>query len=185
MATSKYVKFQFPISQYYPEALQNYSERELRREYSRLRDVAQKRLGRLKQSEFAGSPTVKYNEGRFVKLSEVQNKQDLTHLLSDITRFLTASKGSVSGMKETRRKSIESLHDSGLTFVNENNFSEFTDFMEWLKDFYPHGYPSKALQVFEEAQEKRIDLETVKTNFDTYMENLDSYGEAILDEWDE
>ena len=44
---AKYVKFTFPISAYHPDALQNeYTERELRKEYARLRDIAQKRLKR-------------------------------------------------------------------------------------------------------------------------------------------
>ena len=48
---ARYTKFTFPISSYQPQALQEgFSEKELRREYSRLRSVARKRLER-----FAGT----------------------------------------------------------------------------------------------------------------------------------
>lgn len=184
--STKYVKFSFPISAYQPDALRSgYTERELRREYSRLRDVAQKRLGRLQRSEFAGSQTVKYNVGRFKKLSEIENQSELTHLLGDLARFLTASRGSVAGMRESRRKSVETLQESGLTFVTEKNFSIFADYMDWIKDFYPKGYPSKALRVVEQAMEKRLDPEQVKANFDYYMDNLDRTGSIVPSGWDE
>lgn len=187
MATSsKYIKFSFPISAYQPDALQSgYTVKELRREYSRLRDVAQKRLGRLERSEFAGSQTVKYNWGRFKKLSEITSAGELTHLLGDLARFLTASRGSVSGMREARRKSVETLQEGGLTFVTEKNFDVFTDFMDWLHDFYPHGYPSKAIRVLEQAMEKKLSIDNVKANFDRYMEQMEKTWTITPAGWDE
>lgn len=187
MATPvKYVKFSFPISAYQPDALRSgYTERELRREYSRLRDVAQKRLGRLQASEFAGSQTVKYNVGRFKKLKDIESQSELTHLLGDLARFLTATRGSVAGMREAQRKSIETLQEGGLGWINEKNFSQFADYMDWLHDFYPRGYPSKALRVFEQAMEKKLDPEVVKANFDQYLENVEKTGSITPAGWDE
>ena len=184
--STKYVQFSFPISAYQPDALRSgYTERELRREYSRLRDVAQKRLGRLLGSEFAGSQTVKYNVGRFKKLKDIEDTGELTHLLNDLARFLTASRGSVAGMREAQRKSIETLQDSGITWVNQSNYQQFADYMDWLHDFYPRGYPSKALRVFEQAMEKKLDPDQVKANFDLYMEQVEKSGQITPAGWDE
>ena len=183
---TKYVQFSFPISAYQPDALRSgYTEKELRREYSRLRDVAQKRLGRLQKSEFKSSQTVRYNVGRFKPLKEMSGTGELTHLLGDLARFLTASRGSVAGMRESQRKSIETLHESGIEWVTQENYQQFADYMDWLHDFYPREYPSKALRVFEQAIEKRLDPEEVKRNFDQYLEQVDKTGEIAPAGWDE
>lgn len=185
---AKYVNFTFPISAYHPDALQQeYSEKELRKEYARLRDIAQKRLKRLELSEFRDSQTVRYNKDRFIPTREISGIGELTHLLTDIARFLTASRSTVSGMKEYRKRSVENLHESGLTGITEKNFNRMTQILDWAEAFKEYD-PSELVRMMNAAAEAGIDFNTVLENLaELYEEwihtgSLDSFME---DAWDE
>ena len=186
--TGKYVQFAFPISAYHPEALQEgYTERELRREYSRLRDVAQKRLKRLGASEFRDTAAFRYNESRFIPTREISDKDELSHLLSDISKFLTASTSTVTGQKEYRRKSVESLQEGGLKSINEGNFKQMTDVLQWASAFKEYD-PSALVRMMNEAIEKGLDLDEVLYNLSDMYDawtNTGSLDAYINGEWDE
>ena len=60
----------------------------LRNEYSRLRSIAEKRLARLKASEFVDSQIVREFDGLFKTLKEMKAPFDLAYGLSNLRRFL-------------------------------------------------------------------------------------------------
>ena len=92
-----YTNFKFPISAYFPQALQEgYTEKELRKEYSRLRDVAQKSLKRMGQSEFRVTQTYLRNKDLYKPLKEIKSKTELVDLLSSVAQMLSAKGGSLS-----------------------------------------------------------------------------------------
>lgn len=171
---SRYVKFTFPISAYQPQALQEgYSEKELRREYSRLRSVARKRLERFRGSEFEDSNVYRYNKGKYVPLSQVSNKVELVHLLSDVARFLTAEAGSVSGQRAIRDKAIATWNEKGYTWVNKSNYSAFARFLEFSREFVGQPYMEKTAELFRRADDQGVPVEQIKNNFDWYWKNFD------------
>lgn len=171
---SRYTKFTFPISAYQPQALQEgYSEKELRREYSRLRSVARKRLERFEGSEFEDSNVYRYNKGKYVPLSQVSNKGELVHLLSDVARFLTAEAGSVSGQRAIRDKAIATWHDKGYTWINKSNYAAFARFLEFSREFVGQPYMEKAAELFRRADDQGVSVEQIKSNFEWYWKNFD------------
>ena len=171
---SRYTKFTFPISAYQPQALQEgYSEKELRREYSRLRSVARKRLERFEGSEFEDSNVYRYNKGKYVPLSQVSNKGELVHLLSDVARFLTAEAGSVSGQRVIRDKAIATWHDKGYTWINKSNYAAFARFLEFSREFVGQPYMEKAAELFRRADDQGVSVEQIKNNFEWYWKNFD------------
>ena len=187
--SSKYVKFSFPISAYQPDALQQgYSEKELRKEYSRLRDVAQKRIKRMGQTEWKRSQTYKYNVDRYKKVRDITSTSELTHLMSDMARFLTASRGGVQGLEINRQRILETMHTPKagspmFDFVNESNWWDWVDFIEWVKDFAGFSYDAgKVKDVFKQAQEEGWDLEKMKTEFRNYQANKPSEVPTNFDE---
>lgn len=172
---TRYIKFTFPISAYQPQALQEgYSEKELRREYSRLRSVARKRLERFAGSEFVDSNVYRYNKGKYVPLSQVSNKGELVHLLSDVARFLTAEGGSVSGQRALRDKAIATWHENGYTWLNKSNYAAFARFLEFSREFVGQPYMEKAAELFRRADDQGVPVEQIKRNFEWYWENFDS-----------
>lgn len=104
--------------------------REVRREYTRQRDIASKRLARLSNSEFADSEfTNKYQQG-FPKLSDIGgNKRELAHALADVNRFLNSKGSTIKGQTKMRDERIATLHAHGYDFVTKENYKEFTQLM--------------------------------------------------------
>lgn len=171
---ARYVKFTFPISAYHPQALlEGYSEKELRREYSRLRSVARKRLERFAGSEFEDSNVYRYNKGKYVPLSQVSNKGELVHLLSDVARFLTAEGGSVSGQRAIRAKAISTWNEKGYTWINKSNYAAFARFLEFAREFVGQPYMEKAAELFRQADDQGVPVEQIKSNFEWYWKNFD------------
>lgn len=111
-------------------------EKAMRKEYTRLRDIARKRLKRVESSEFKGFYS-EYNAGGFAKLSSftdkkhgIRDKGAFASELSKLSRFVSSPVSTVSGLREYRTKSIERLHKLGYDYINESNFKEFSDFMD-------------------------------------------------------
>lgn len=119
-------------SNYVPAKLNQMDEADLRREYSRLRDIAQKRLKRM-EAEWSWTESYKQNVYAFNKLSAIHDKRTLVHKLSQLSRFVTAQNGTASGLNRQRAKALATLHSHGYDFVTKENYREFTDFMEWAR----------------------------------------------------
>lgn len=153
----KPVTLSFPVFTYNPQGLQSYTERDLRREYSRLRSIARKRLERIGESEFQKSDIYKYNKARFKTLAEIKNPTELRHLLVDVSRFLLSERASVTGLRESRARSIEYFHEQGYTFINEQNYQDWRDFLRYVREMenYVYDYESE-LNAFQTAAEKGV-----------------------------
>lgn len=135
MAYKPYRNFKWNISTYYPGALAERSEKELRQEYARLRAVAQKSIQRLGKSEFAGGATYRNAAGRFPMTKSIKDKRDLVMALVDISRFLSAKSTSVSGLKEIRAEQVNTWQKQyKYDFVNAANYSAWVEFLEVMKD---------------------------------------------------
>lgn len=135
MPYKPYRNFKWPISTYYPGALAERSEKELRQEYSRLRAVAQKSIQRLGKSEFAGGATYRNAVGRFPTTTSIKDKRDLTMALVDLTKFVAAKGSSVSGLKEIRAEQVNTWNNEyEYEFVNISNYSAWVEFLEAMRD---------------------------------------------------
>lgn len=147
----------------------------VRKEYTRLRDIAQKRLKRFEAAGLTNTQAYRKNIKHYPLLKDIKSDYELAGRLSDLERFITAKAGSVSGQKEIRKKSIATLHDNDYTFVNEENFDDFTDFMESYRDqLYDMEYDSgDAADLFGVVVKQKIDPEKVKKDFDFWLENID------------
>ena len=91
------------IDHYNPQYLaNNYSPSEIRKEYSRVRAIAIKRLNRLAKAGFGETSVYKYNVFNTKKLSELTEKQ-IPLALSQLARFLDNPLSTVTGQKAQRK----------------------------------------------------------------------------------
>lgn len=136
-----YTKLSFAPEDYNPIVLKGkYTDRELRREYTRLRDIAVKRLKRIGQSEFSTSKTYIENVGRITpKLSTIGSASELARRLTDLARFVSSETSSVSGLRSKRKRAINALHDAGYDFVDASNLDDFIDFMDFNRSLKRGG----------------------------------------------
>ena len=113
----------------YQIALKRHTERELRQEYTRLRDIAQKRLGRIGQSEFAESQVYKNWAGRFPMTKTLKDPKMLALALADVANYVGGGM-TLRTMQQQRSRSLATLHEHGYEFVNKENYVKFGQFME-------------------------------------------------------
>lgn len=151
-----------------------WSEKDIRREYSRLRDIAHKRLQRLERSE-PESYAYKQNVGQYAPARELSTGE-IKDLLPDLARFITAKAGSVSGIRSIRKQTLETLHKRGYTFVNKKNLREFGDYMEQFrarKELHSIG-SVEAAEFYGWTVKHKIPIETVKENFSKWVEHREA-----------
>lgn len=159
---------------YTPENLVKLDEKDLRREYTRYRDIAQKRLKRLKNEGFGNSNIVNYFGGDVPKLKTLPDKESIAFGLAELKGFIEAKQSTVKGMrayiKEEREKAekidkrlgqvIDTLNrrfPMGDKF-NSDNVQEFFDFMnnEVTKNVEINSNSDRVAQLFKVAKSKGI-----------------------------
>lgn len=159
------------IEHYNPQFLvNNYSESKIRREYSRIRAIAVKRLTRLAKAGFGETSVYKYNVYNTKKLSELTEKQ-IPLALSQLARFIDNPLSTVTGQKAQRKQKIEKLRSYGYD-VTEKNFQSFTDFMELLsQQAIDLQYDSEAVVELWEATRDKVSPATIAKDLDSWLEN--------------
>jgi Tfp pilus assembly protein PilO len=150
-ATLKYEK-----EVYTPEGAKTLSDHDLRKEYSRLRSIARKRLERFDGTEWTDTQVYQLNKGVYKPLSEIKSNTELRHLFSDVSRYVTASTSSVSGLEKQRRQGVKTLNERGYDFVTKENYRRFADFMEYARVANLNRmYDSKRVADYYAASEKK------------------------------
>lgn len=164
----------YPEEYYYPEALKSgvLTEAEMRKEYSYLRAIANKRLERFPGTEFAEHQSYLKNVDKFVPLTEITSTRELIMRLYEVKKFTSAKSSSVSGLREMQRRAIETARERGLTFINKSNIKEFGEFMEEARQRgYARIYGSERIaELFGVATKKGINPEQIFKDFHYWME---------------
>lgn len=164
----------------------NVSREELRKEYSRLRQVANSRLDRMEGTKYERSQTYRRNAGKYTTLSEIESEA-LAHAknikpeaaqkyvdmhvakkLDELYRFLTAKSGSIRGMQEIEKRMIETFRDRGLDFINKSNIQQFGEYMDYLRTVHRGRMfdSERAADVFGTAVRKGINPEEILEDFE-------------------
>lgn len=66
-------------------------------------------------------------------LAKKGSLEDIAHAVADVNRLLKTE--TVEARRASRKKALESLHEGGRWgFVQDKNFAQFADFMEWFRE---------------------------------------------------
>ena len=164
--------------EYTPEALQSgvLSEKEIRDEYTRLRNIANKRIGRLEKAGYAQTQTYLRNAGAYKSASNY-TMAELHYKLYQISKFVAAKSSSVSGMRLIEKEAIDTLQEKGLGRIK--NLQEFGDFMTWARTRYKNSDfdSERAAEVYNEAKRRNIDIEEIKKDYELYRDNYRQFTE--------
>ena len=161
------------IKYYNPQYLiNNYTASEIRKEYSRLRAIAVKRLSRLSKAGFGKSSAYKYNATNTKKLSELSQRQ-VPLALSQLARFIDKPLSTVTGQYELRDRKIKKLRSYGYD-VTEENFQNFTDFMDLLSEQATDlQYDSDALVELWEATRYKVSPTQLAKDLESWLNYRD------------
>lgn len=181
MARIPRVKLSFPQEYYMPELLRQgiLTPEQMKAEYTRLRNVANKRLLRMQDTRFENYQSFQQNVGKFIPVSQINSERELIYRLSEVERFISAKTSTISGIRDIERRTLESLQDAGYTFVNAKNLAAFGEFMaEYRAQHLNEIYDSdEAYKLFVETQKRGIRLSKIKDNFEYWMEQRDTLAD--------
>ena len=152
----------------YRSEIRGLNNKELRKEYRRQRQVANKRIKRLRE---AGLEYKHYD--LFPPLKGLTNSE-IEEQLSDASRFLRRERTKVS----TERKFLQhevAILQKDYKWVNMSNIYDVIHFLEDLhKQLGEKAYSSDdALDVLEQSERLKIPSDVFKENFDYFKNNLD------------
>lgn len=103
----------------------------IRAEYTRLRDIAHKRISRLGKSEFSKSAAYQAHKQDFPKLKNL-DPRDIPAAMAEMVKFLQAKTSTVSGQRSQRTKTIQSWQEQGLD-LNERNYNKVMAMMKEMR----------------------------------------------------
>ena len=169
----------------------NVSGEELRKEYTRLRQVANKRLARMVGTEYEDSQTYIYNAGKYTTIAQIEkaslaNAKNLSEearqryvdlhtakKTHELYKFLTAKTGSIRGMQRVENTIIDVLRDRGWTFINKRNIKQFGEYMSFLKELYKNrDFDSeRAGELFDIAEKKGVSPMEIAEDFEYWKEH--------------
>ena len=156
---------------YTPVKIKRMEEKELRRLYSKYRQIANKRADRLRRAGFGEFENA---QKKFKKLSKLSNKE-LQTAFADVNRYLRDERTKLKEFRRYTNEMIDTLQEHGYDFVNISNLKKFTDFMEWQKARQGANNristSPEAAEMFEQAEERGINIEFLKEEFDNFLEN--------------
>lgn len=157
--------------------LDTHTESELRKEYSRLRAIANKRITRLEKAGFGESPILeRYGQG-FATTGSIA-KGDIASIkkaLYEVVWFSSDKRSTVSGERKAMQKELNTLHENNYNFVNEANYYKFKRFMQNMRDnglIDAYG-SNRILEIFPEveAPDQKEAVKAVRKMFGEYIED--------------
>lgn len=146
----------------------------IKKEYQRLRKVAIERLRKLKKAGYADSEIYRRFRTAFPPYSKIKTNTALGIHLADIRHFLGLKSSTVGGMHKLENKIIQSLHESGYTFINKDNLRAFGAFMDAVRaKFGGLIYGSdQVADLFGATYEKGLDPAQLLEDFEYWQENV-------------
>lgn len=136
----------------------------MKAEYTRMRDVAQKRLKRLEKT-FPESKAVQSHPQGFPKLKNL-DPRDFPKAFAELAKFVKAKGSTVTGQKQIKAKTIKTWQDQGLN-LNQKNYDKTIKILEEMRRQKIVYGSDKAV----ELAESMLDLDDQQTN--EWLQHLD------------
>ena len=136
----------------------------MRSEYTRMRDVAQKRIKRLAK-QFPESKAYQTHAKGFAKLKDI-DPRDFPKAFAELAKFVKAKGSTVTGQKQIKEKTIKTWQDQGLN-LNSKNYDKTIKILEEMRKQKIVYGSDKAV----ELAESMLNLDDQQTN--EWLQHLD------------
>lgn len=111
--------------------------REIRSEYTRLRDIMQKRIKRVGLNI------------EIPKLRDLEEVTDLAKEFSRLNRLIASETTTIRGHARIEERTVQTLKKHKFTGIDKENIKEFNRFMEWFREKYTVELPEGRKQIFD------------------------------------
>lgn len=171
------MSLKYNINDYTPLGLQAVfqDEKELRKEYSKIRSIVRKRYERMDKSKVKSKLKERFPISHFKPLKDIKDERELRFLMSELASVYESKSSSITGIKKERNKTIEMFKEKGYDFINENNLDDFLEFMNVIKIYSESRiYDSeRAVEVFKEGDNKRWNSRKMLNEYKNYINKRD------------
>ena len=163
-----------------PKIIEKLTGSAIRKEYSRLRSIANKRIQRVEKAGLSRGLT---REGLFPTIKEITKNKflDIGSMLADVSRFVTSERTTVTGQRKFINDFKEEMTEKGYEDLVQtpDQIYNLLDYMEQLREMYSDKLfdSGDALDVLSETERLDIPIETVIRNYDLFAENLSELEE--------
>ena len=144
---------------------------EARREYTRLRDIAQKRIQRMKGTEFERTKAYKEHSEGFMKLKDI-DPRDLDKALSEVSKFVGARGSSFIGQRKMQTKTMNTLNKAiGAkrgTGVTRQNYWRVIDILDRARKLNRTYGSDKVVEL------ANATMQLTEDEFDEVLDHLES-----------
>lgn len=125
----------YPENWYTPVALHDWPERDLRLEYTRLRDIMHKRLVRIGQDpELRETEEYRYLAKHLPRLRDISDRQELQRALANVAWFIRNPEiSTVAGVKERTARYREMAKET-MGDVDEAYFGQLGDWFDYCRE---------------------------------------------------
>lgn len=161
---------------YSPYQISNMSESAIRKAYSELRSIANKRLERLENQGLGMTARTGYKFPTIRNIEE-SSKATIASELADVSKFLRDPRTTVTGEKQFLNNFREMMTEKGYSDLVDtpDDIYKTLQFMEEIRDtnnnrLLPSG---DVLDVLQHAERLKIPIEKLKDNIDIFVQHLD------------
>lgn len=154
------------------ELASSFTYAEAKKEYTRLRNIANKRLKRLSEAGYEYTDIYRANAGKYPSVRSFETPRQLYQQLSALAWFISAKGSTVSGQKDTEAK-IQATLSEHFGTPADMDLKKFGSFMEYMRAKYAgKQYDSeRAAKVYRESLKKGITLQQLKFHQKVFYEN--------------
>lgn len=175
----------YDAERYTPGHVQEWDDADLRKEYTRLRDIAQKRLKRIAQDKRARTSDIyKEFKGGFPKLRDITSKKELGQALADVSRFVRSKGSTVGGAKEIFKRRLQI---AGIREEDVRNEYSIDEWMEIVRTQYGRELfdSDLAIQYYNNSAGINLTIE----DYEKWLIGEDDYtmdpeDDSSSDDWD-
>lgn len=161
---------------YNPTNIEQFTEKEKRAAFGKLRAIANKRLEKLERYGYSELDTYKnivkmFDSSRVPKISELDTSLD--EALTEVSYFLRGM-STIQKIHSYENKQIQIFKSYGFKKINRNTLKKFGDFMERLRERYGARLRDsfRAVAVFEAAERLHVNPSVIWDNMEDYNTNL-------------
>lgn len=157
-------------------------QNEIKKEYTRLRDILNKRIQRINKSDFAGQGIAGQFPQGLPKLAEIA-PEDLPYLLQQAATALNSRGGSLKGLQMRQSETIKSLRERGYTNIDDSNIRQFASFMDEARDRgLEKIYGSDTIAtMYDSIVALDISPESIMTDFKWWLDNIDRAEKSVAE----
>lgn len=145
---------------------------EAKKEYTRLRNIANKRLTRLLEAGYGDTDIYRANAGKYPSYKTFSSPRDLYQALSSLAWFISARGSTVSGQRDMEDKIRDTLASNYGT-PQDMDLKKFGNFMEFMRAKYQgKEYDSeRSAKIYRESLKKGISLDQLKYHQNVFYKN--------------